>query len=1110
MEGVHVLDKPGAVQLYIANTGKLTLKAEHDNSLVVIKCGKNTHGLYFKYFDIINISGITVKDCGQQSRGVHALVFVSIWALFISQVSIDSSNGSGIVVISSAATRLYGCNLVSNKEYGLYLENVCNITVVRSNFIGNERGIGINHTNGICQHLHTQYDSNSIIHITHSNLSNNTDAGVFNLLNNSPSILKMRNCNIENNGLSHIFHDYAGGLYIVSWALTIQVNHCNFLRNYGSGGLHIDAVGRVNAVFWSTTFDGNMAFDSDGGGLRFVFLVSSILVITDCNFTNNVAQAHSSIFLSVGGGLYIAADPKYGHNVKISSTTFSQNNADVGGGILVKNTFMTLKNVTISDNSNSGLHAVSSTVQFISGPSIISNNTSSYDGGGMYLDTSFVNTKENGSVEFYNNNASRFGGAIYSNSDPLDSPFQIHTISRLSGSFSGNLATSAGDNLYGGNFFHRKNDNNFVSFQQVLSQACSNVPYVLRQNIAQSAASSVSSDPLTVCLCIDGMVDCSVRLLEKSIYPGQSIDLRLVSVGLCGGITPGGANIHIADTIFDVISEPITDWKSCGLLYRIKPKVYSPSIITNHNASIRSAHPSKLEIRVDPIIIHFDILNCPPGLMLDSMARDCVCASAITQIVPIRCNVSWLPHPIQKSGRNWMAINEGYNCTIVHDGCPFDYCITSLIKIALNESNLQCNNNRSCILCGQCQPGLSLMLGSNKCTHCENTVYATILSVIGMALAGVILVVLLIVLNLTVSVGTINGVLFYANVVKLNESVLLSQYRTPVITQFIAWLNLDLGIEYCFVDGLDSYVKTWLQFVFPFYLWFLVIAIIIACRYSFKLSRMCGRNAVPVLATLILMSYTKLLRTITNSLMLSQIQCGNKTWQVWNVDGNIQYLGGKHLALFIISILFLITGLIYTGLVFSSQWLQRYSGKCCKSTRDPVVQLKPLIDAYTGPFKDKYRFWTGLCLIVRLLFTIIFSFTSAFQSKLNNYIIVFSIFILSVLSSKVYKDVRISIIEVLSLVNLLIFSFLVILFNDVYPDKNGVNVITVLSVTFEMLLFIIIIVYKRIFQVYNKIGLNFKISRLNHATRGSRLLNVTADTEQEDQNHRREPLIYCT
>ena len=77
----------------------------------------------------------------------------------------------------------------------------------------------------------------------------------------------------------------------------------------------------------------------------------------------------------------------------------------------------------------------------------------------------------------------------------------------------------------------------------------------------------------------------------------------------------------------------------------------------------------------------------------------------------------------------------------------------------------------------------------------------------------------------------------------------------------------------------------WLQFVFPLYVWLLVIAIIVGCRYSGRLSRLCGRNAVPVLATLILMSYTKLSRTVTNALMINTLQCGEHKWNVWNVDG---------------------------------------------------------------------------------------------------------------------------------------------------------------------------------------------------------------------------------
>ena len=77
----------------------------------------------------------------------------------------------------------------------------------------------------------------------------------------------------------------------------------------------------------------------------------------------------------------------------------------------------------------------------------------------------------------------------------------------------------------------------------------------------------------------------------------------------------------------------------------------------------------------------------------------------------------------------------------------------------------------------------------------------------------------------------------------------------------IAWLNLDLGIETCFYSGLDAYAKTWLQFVFPIYIWLIMIMITVFSHYSTTVVRLSGRNAVPVLATLFLLSYARLLRT---------------------------------------------------------------------------------------------------------------------------------------------------------------------------------------------------------------------------------------------------------
>ena len=97
----------------------------------------------------------------------------------------------------------------------------------------------------------------------------------------------------------------------------------------------------------------------------------------------------------------------------------------------------------------------------------------------------------------------------------------------------------------------------------------------------------------------------------------------------------------------------------------------------------------------------------------------------------------------------------------------------------------------------------------------------------------------LIFLNITVSVGTINGLVFYANIVRANQAIFFPPNKTnSFLSWFIAWINLDLGIETCFYNGLDAYFKTWLQFIFPLYIWVLVIVVIVS---SYVLLHYCSK-----------------------------------------------------------------------------------------------------------------------------------------------------------------------------------------------------------------------------------------------------------------------------
>ena len=134
------------------------------------------------------------------------------------------------------------------------------------------------------------------------------------------------------------------------------------------------------------------------------------------------------------------------------------------------------------------------------------------------------------------------------------------------------------------------------------------------------------------------------------------------------------------------------------------------------------------------------------------------------------------------------------------------------MKILVNQTSLlndsedmQCTDNRSGVLCGGCRDNFSLALGSNRCLHgCSNNSLSLI---IAFAAAGIALVFFIKILNLTVSQGTINGLIFYANIVGVEQTVLFSSEDIWNIFRsvFIAWVNLDLGIETCFFDGMDAY-----------------------------------------------------------------------------------------------------------------------------------------------------------------------------------------------------------------------------------------------------------------------------------------------------------------
>ena len=158
---------------------------------------------------------------------------------------------------------------------------------------------------------------------------------------------------------------------------------------------------------------------------------------------------------------------------------------------------------------------------------------------------------------------------------------------------------------------------------------------------------------------------------------------------------------------------------------------------------------------------------------------------------------------------------------------------------------------------------------------------------------------------------------------------------------------------------------------------------------------------------------------------MSQLPCNDSILTVWSVDGNIEYGSDKHLTLAVFSCGVLVVGLAYPVLVLCAPLLERYGDKCIPHKWNPVAKFKPLLDAYGGPYKDKYRFWTGVTLMVRLSATLTFSFTLGRLAIINAFII--TTFVMGILTfwlfaNGVYKNVYLSSLEAFYLFNLFFLS----------------------------------------------------------------------------------------
>ena len=813
------------------------------------------------------------------------------------------------------------------------------------------------------------------------------------------------------------------GIYIVpqrdqsgSYSLTIENSVVN---NSGTG---IYATGQMSFYINNSRIIGHT-----NGGLYFDYPdPTSSNTIENTAVSGNVLLSSNS--LSAAALTLIAGGPVLLKNVSfVQNAVFTDLTIQTAVITLLSTQSVTFVNCTFSNNIGTPILAYNSNFT-MAGTNVFANNTGFQGGAMAFYENSQMYLQNHTHLIFKNNHAQRVGGAVYVYTNPID-PYTISTTNDyvecdnsvdpnpkcflylnmyvnlnvvkyldVKLNFIDNTAENGGGSaIYGERInrcftyrvynayifgYHFFADNRFVSFEPN----------------ATTDYSLITSDPSRVCLCTDEMIpDCLTVFSNRIVYPGQTFTIPAVVVGQNFGSVDGSVHGQFIPLTGNKGSPGLgesqefqgTNQQRCTELHYtiLSENTAEVLILTSSNILVsqfpnsdtmeclqesieRYSGPGQSHGKISqtllstPVYINVTLLPCPPGFMMSRDPALCVCDKQLQA-----CNIT--TQTVHRRESMWInAFFSGNvsNGVVINNNCPFDYC-NSILDVKLDDPDMQCAFNHSGTLCGGCKPGFSLTLGSSQCRSCPNTYLALL---IPFALAGLALVFFIKILNLTVAQGTINGLIFYANIMWANQAVFFPAGDTNPLAVFIAWLNLDLGIETCFFDGLSGYSKTWLQFAFPLYIWAIVALVIVLAHYFPIAAKIFGNNSVPVLATLVFLSYAKLLRTIIVILRSSILDYSDGSSQtVWSFDGNIQYLGTMHAPLFAVAIAFLLLlWLPYMGILTFAQCLQKVTNYRAMRW---LVKLKPFFDAYFGPLQDKHRYWVGFLLLVRGLLFVIFA-----------------------------------------------------------------------------------------------------------------------------------------
>ena len=959
------------------------------------------------------------------------------------------------------------------------------VSVSRSAFTNNSAVTG-----GVV-YLHT----GNKLTVNNSSFSHNsadTDGGVFYSDFHNSLVLK-------DSTLTYNSAEKNGGVIcsFIQTQLNITGDSCTFAGNQAqNGGAVYARESGVTVCSKSLLMSNNTAVESGG---------AMYLSKTNLTFMNGKSMLIGNT-ANNGGSLYASKSKLLvGMNSQTTVDTNSANNN--GGGLYLTMSELTVRGYSFHINRNraerfGGGIFVDNCSFLIEGATHFANNEAENGGGIGLVNRAFITGISVENVSFVNfslNRASSYGGAMYvddnSNSDTMCSALteQNETTSNecfsksLFFNFSENSASKLGSNLFGGSLDICEVNETVDSPHREKGTTS----FLRISNIDESQLDTISSRPVQLCFCREGQANCDYQPETFRVNKRKKFSIEVIAYDKVHNAVNSivSCSLNSSVGVLDMGQDLQNINAVCTKLYFT---LYSPDNYVQLTLSLDSTCKA-LGITEQRVMID-TTCSCPIGFQVhnnDLTTCDCVCDKVLQPYDKTDCDKQ--SQSIIRKDNFWINYINSSNSIgfLIYPNCPYDYCHTPEESIVINLNNAegyeaQCASNRSGTLCGSCKQNFSVSLGSSSCLPCPTYWPGITVTIItAFMLSGVCLVALLLVLNITVATGTLNAIIFYANIMAANKSAILSSSKVRFSSILISWLNFDIGFDTCFFDGMDMYVKTWFQLAFPLYIILLVIVIIKLSYHCDAFGRLIGRrDPVATLSTLVLLSYAKLLQTIITAFSSATLDYpdGSKKY-VWLPDATVEYLTGKHAVLFFVALLILLAGLLYTLLLLTWQCLLR-----CPRRRIKLImsqKLSSFLQTYHLPYTPKHRYWTGLLLLVRVIIYLISGFNPTGDpriSLLSTALVMSFLFLYSIMFGvRMYKNWLINAMETITYFNVTAVSILTWYALD--SNNKYQPIITNISVGITFIQLLLVVFYHTLkyltSKLYSRIQETSTIKKVN-------------------------------